>query len=135
MSTRYNIKLDHFRLMGERTNGSHTILEVEHQCFHHLRHTSSSNSDSIQHRFSRLVTVIPGSVHRQHESTSPPLNAHSSVFGLACSCLETSFFLPVWMYSLPSKICAVPMDALSAGRLDRCQVICFSFLRTYDFPI
>ena len=24
------LELDHFRLMGERTNGSHTILKVEH---------------------------------------------------------------------------------------------------------
>ena len=52
-------KLDHFRLMGERTNGSHTILEVEHLsvsiiCGIHLLQTRIG----IQHRFSRLNTVI-----------------------------------------------------------------------------
>lgn len=52
-------KLDHFRLMGERTNGSHTILEVEHLsvsiiCGIHLLQTRIG----IQHRFSCFHTVI-----------------------------------------------------------------------------
>ena len=102
--------------MSERTNGSHTILEVEHFsvaiiCGIHLLQCRIS----IQHRFSRLNAVIlyQSPATRIH---SPPLNAHNSAFGLACSCLETSFFLPVWMYSLPSKICAVPNGRTLAGR-------------------
>ena len=53
------LELDHFRLMGERTNGSHTILKVEHLsvaiiCSIHLLQSWIS----IQHRFSRFNTVI-----------------------------------------------------------------------------
>ena len=103
-------KLDHFRFTGERTNGSHTILEVEHLSVSiiygiHLLQTRIG----IQHRFSRLNTVI---LYQFTGNTnhSPPLNAHSSAFELTCGYLETSFFLPVWMYSLPSKICAVPNE-------------------------
>ncbi len=52
-------KLDHFRLMGERTNGSHTIFEVKHFsvaiiCGIHLLQTRIG----VQHRFSRFNTII-----------------------------------------------------------------------------
>ena len=52
-------KLDYFRLMGKRTDGSHTILEVEHLsiaiiCSIHFFQIRIG----IQHRFSRFYTII-----------------------------------------------------------------------------
>lgn len=52
-------KLDYFRLVGKRTDGSHTILEVEHLsiaiiCSIHFFQTRIG----IQHRFSRFYTII-----------------------------------------------------------------------------
>ena len=51
--------------MGERTNGSHTIFEVEHLS----------------------VAIICGIHFLQSR-----ISIHNSAFRLACSCLETSFF-------------------------------------------
>ena len=38
----------------------------------------------------------------------PSWKAQISALGLAASCRETGLLLPVWMYSLPSKMWAVP---------------------------
>ena len=70
------LKLDYFRLVGKRTDGSHTILEVEHLsvsiiCGIHLLQTRIG----IQHRFSRFHTVIL----YQFAGNANPLAAFESI--------------------------------------------------------
>lgn len=74
--------------MCKRWKCSCSIFEVKHFCLASLRSSSTSSPATRSH--------------------SPSLNAQISTFGLAWICFDTSFTLPVWIHSLPSKIWAVP---------------------------
>ena len=128
-------KLNHFRLMGECTNGSHTIFEVEHLsvaiiCGIHLLQSRIR----IQHGLSCFHTVIL----YQFASDANPLATFKCTqfcFRIGMQLLGNILLLASLDVQLAFKnMCRAKRTHSRLVAFDRCQVICFSFFFILSFP-
>ena len=124
-------KLDYFRLMGERTNGSHTILEVEHLSVSiiygiHLLQTRIG----IQHRFSRLNTVI---LYQFTGNTNPlaTLECTQLFFRISMQLLGNILLTSLDVQLAFKNMCRAKWAHSRLVVFERCHVICFSFFKNF----